>query len=488
MTASTSIPNKYLVPFAQGDSSRVEIPVTTADATRASQTLGFPPLTMQPPEVGGVPPQGEDFNGAMNQIARAAWWMLQGNGFPYDNTFATDSHISGYAKGAWLPRSDLTGYWLNAADNNATNPEATDGTATNWLPGFNYGSATVPVSAATTTVYPVTAAKCVLTFTGTLTANSIINVPAWAVEWLIINNTVAAGFSLTLKTATGSGVVLAAGAQRVRCDGTDVLQVAETIAPATQLGQPAQLAQVGHGQCRLVVTSTTNIRLNPFNGRNLIINGIPQQVPSSGVNLTNGSLSANTFYYIYAFMNSGVMALEASATGHSADATTGVEIKTGDATRTLVGALSTDSGALFQQSGANMLVISYFNRRSLVATNSTASGTGFNSSSFTEITSAIRVNFISWADEFVEGSFSGSIFNSTTGALTEVCLFLDGVAFGNLSNFAMSGQTISNVSVTSMSAKTVTENAVHVCSPFGRVSSGNGSLNASPIVMGKIRG
>lgn len=258
---SSSIPAKYLVPFAQNDSAKVEIPVTTADTTRASQSLGFPPRTMLPPEASGVPPQGEDFNGAMNQIARAAWWMLQGNSFPYDSAFATDTNIGGYAKGAWLPRADLTGYWLNTVDNNSTNPDATDGSAANWVPGFNYGSATVAVTT-TTTVYPVTAAKSVLTLTGTLTANSVVNLPAWTREWLLINNTTQAGFTLTAKTVSGTGVTLAAGAQRVRGDGTNIVQSPESIAAATlstqaaQLGQ-VQIAQLGAATVYTLSTSTT---------------------------------------------------------------------------------------------------------------------------------------------------------------------------------------------------------------------------------------
>lgn len=242
---SSSIPAKYLVPFAQGDSSRVEIPVTTADTTRASQTLGFPPRTMLPPEVSGVAPQGEDFNGAMNQIARAAWWMLQGNGFPYDSTFATDSNILGYAKGAYLPRADFTGYWLNAADNNSTNPEATDGTAANWTPGYNYGSYTLSgVAGSNVTLYPVQAAKDVLVLNGALTASVQIIVPAWEKAWYVINNVAMGAFTLTLKTALGTGVNLATGAQRVRGDGANVVQVAESVAPATTPTQPAQLIQI----------------------------------------------------------------------------------------------------------------------------------------------------------------------------------------------------------------------------------------------------
>lgn len=255
----TDIPNKFLVAWAQGDSSRVEVPVTTSDATRASQTLGFPPLTMQPPEAGGKPPNGEDFNGGLNQIARVARWMMAGSDFPYDNAFATASQIGGYASGAVIPRADGTGYWVSIADNNTTNPDATDGTAANWLPAWVSGSASVSVSSTDVTVYPVTAAKQILLISGTLTANRNIILPAWTYNWQIIDNTVRAGFTLTAKTASGAGVLLQTGQQCVRGDGTNIVQTPQSIAAATIGTQAAQLAQVVGlaGQVRRLAMSLT---------------------------------------------------------------------------------------------------------------------------------------------------------------------------------------------------------------------------------------
>lgn len=239
----SNMPAKFLAPFAQGDTSRVEIPYTTTDATRASQFAGFPPLTMQPPEAGGVPPQGEDFNGAMNQVARVAWWVLLGSSFPFDSTFATNAAINGYPSGAVLQRADGTGFWLNTADNVTVDPDVTTGTAsTAWVPAWVYGNASIAIST-TTTPYPTVAAKPTLTLTGTLTANSTLNLPAWVYEWLIIDNTVRGGFTLTAKTTAGTGVVLASGAQRVRGDGTNIVQSAESIQQATLGTQPITLAQ-----------------------------------------------------------------------------------------------------------------------------------------------------------------------------------------------------------------------------------------------------
>ena len=240
----SSIPAKYLLPWAQNDTSKVEVPVTTTDPTRASLSLGFPPLTEQPPEVGGVPPQGEDFNGGMNQISRAIWWMMQGGGFPYDSAFASASQIGGYINSAAIPRADGAGFWLSTADNNLTNPDATDGTAANWVPLNVYGTGTINVTAPTVTVYPVTAAFPVLLISGTLTANTVVTLPAWTYQWKIVDNTVRAGFTLTVKTALGSGVVIQTGSQDVRGDGTNIVQNPQSIAAATLNSQAATYGQV----------------------------------------------------------------------------------------------------------------------------------------------------------------------------------------------------------------------------------------------------
>lgn len=61
-----------------------------------------------------------------------------------------------------------------------------------------------------------------LVFTGTLTAASTVTVPNVEKLYLAINNT-AGAFSLTVKTAAGSGYALRSGAQWVYCNGTDVL-------------------------------------------------------------------------------------------------------------------------------------------------------------------------------------------------------------------------------------------------------------------------
>lgn len=218
---NSQLPLKWYKPFAADDANKVEIPVTTASPLRASQSLGFPPLTMQPPESGGVPPEGEDFNGAMNQVARVAWWMLAGGALPFDAAWAADANIGGYPQGATVATADLQGDWISTADNNTNNPD-TNGAS--WVPGYNYGSTSLTgLTNANVTLTPAQAAKPILRLAGTLTGNIQIILPNWVMEWAVINNCTGP-FSVTCKTAAGSGVVVpqGGGTQLAWGDGTNL--------------------------------------------------------------------------------------------------------------------------------------------------------------------------------------------------------------------------------------------------------------------------
>lgn len=169
-----------------------------------------------------------------------------------------------------------------------------------------------------------------------------------------------------------------------------------------------------HGQCRLTYVSATQIKLAPFNGRNLNVGGLPQQIPTAGVTAANTSLAANTVYFVYAWMNGATMALELSATGHSTH-TNGVEIKTGDSTRTLVGALATNGSSQFQDGGAVVGVLSYFNRRRRTAGAYFTTARSTSSTTAAELHSEIRVTFLTWADEQVSARANGGAYTATAG-------------------------------------------------------------------------
>lgn len=159
------------------------------------------------------------------------------------------------------------------------------------------------------------------------------------------------------------------------------------------------------GQCRLDFVSTTELTLSRFQGKWLSVkvgsDWIAHEIPSAGVDLANTGLAANTDHYVYAFDSGGTLTLEASTTGYAVDADTGVKIKSGDATRTLVGFARTGAGTpgVFQAQGLGTL--SLFNRRNVKVENK---GTTYGSvaGSFpagAEVNTAFRQHFVSWADD-----------------------------------------------------------------------------------------
>ena len=73
------------------------------------------------------------------------------------------------------------------------------------------------------------ARNAVLVFTGTLTAARDVIVPS-SDKIYIVRNTTTGGFSLTARTAAGTGVIVPAGVTSiVYCDGTNVEQVTGAI-------------------------------------------------------------------------------------------------------------------------------------------------------------------------------------------------------------------------------------------------------------------
>lgn len=168
------------------------------------------------------------------------------------------------------------------------------------------------------------------------------------------------------------------------------------------------------GQCRLL-KSGADIKLVPYNGNRLRINGLLEAVPDAGVTLAPTGLTPDTLYYIYAWMDAGVMTLEASATAHAISTLTGnkgTEIKSGDNTRSLVGMVRPVTGPAFSDTATRRFARSWFNRVRLRGRNTFTADRTTTSTSFVELNSEIRCEFLVWADELVEAIFMGHCFNS----------------------------------------------------------------------------
>lgn len=232
-----------------------------------------------------------------------------------------------------------------------------------------------------------------------------------------------------------------------------------------------------HGQCKLTYQGTTQIRLIPYNGSRLVINGQIQIIPSAGVNLANTGLTAATLYYVYAYMNAGTMTLEASATTHATDATTGVEIKNGDATRTLVGMVYMNAGTpgTFADTVLLRYVATWFNRRRRELYAGPFSPSSKTNTSYAELDSGLRLQFIAWADEAWVSTVTGSMYQITAAATSITYL-----GIGADSTTAILGETEVNLQQNGTTFGTPTPAAVyanrtsaegfHYVTPLNKVS------------------
>jgi len=220
---STNIPTKIPIPFASSAGSSYKNTIPTASQIgitngKASLTDGFPPLTFQAISSGGVPPFGADFNGILNEITAITQWQQAGGFFAYDSSFS--STISGYPKGSILQSANLAGLWVSTAENNTTNPD-TGGAG--WTSFAFEGSQAISITTADVTLTQLQSAYPILIVSGAITAARNLIFPAVVGEWIVQNNTTGA-FTLTAKTASGTGVTLTQGQSTyIYGDGTNIV-------------------------------------------------------------------------------------------------------------------------------------------------------------------------------------------------------------------------------------------------------------------------
>jgi len=226
-------------------------------------------------------------------------------------------------------------------------------------------------------------------------------------------------------TALVAGDIPAAGAEVVLRYRASPARY-ELMNPANPL-QTNTLAFFQHGQCRLDKAGS-NIALTPLNGNKLVIDTNVQTIPAAGVTLAPTGLTPNTTYYIYAYMVSTTMTLEASVTGPATNAATGVVIKTGDATRTLVGMARAVTGPAFADTENQRFVISYFNRKSILTRVSATSSFTLASASPVEINAGMRNEFLTWGNSYVEHSITTTAINSAGNTTISVGIGYDGVS------------------------------------------------------------
>jgi hypothetical protein len=220
------------------------------------------------------------------------------------------------------------------------------------------------------------------------------------------------------------------------------VNVAQVFTDAQRLQALADLA-IPFNCARTTFVSATAIKVGPYNGDLLKINGSVYRIPAAGIagvantsvfvgGVAGQSLAASTLYYVYAFVNAGVVTADFRTGTHSTSSTAGnigTEILTGDDTRTLVGMIRTNASSQFADSLAQRFVVSWANRRSIGTSAAFSTTRTTTSTTNVELNTEIRNEFLTWGDEAVSSCYTGGTFSSTTGggATTYTDITYDGV-------------------------------------------------------------
>lgn len=221
-----------------------------------------------------------------------------------------------------------------------------------------------------------------------------------------------------------------------------------------QLYANADIA-IPHGQCRLDIDTQTSIKLKPFNGNKLFINGNYRTIPAAGITLSNAGLAANTLYYIYAYWSGTAIVTTASTGIPKTSLIYGHRVGDNGSgapneTVTLVGMVYMNTSAQFQQDNAALYVASWFNRKSTLAALNIGSAGGTNSNAYVQM--GAFINYLTWGDVAVKFNSCGYFQAAAAGAQGREQLYLDtglagpqaiatGYAAGAFSNMQLSFST-----------------------------------------------
>jgi len=174
-----------------------------------------------------------------------------------------------------------------------------------------------------------------------------------------------------------------------------------------------------YGQC-ILKKSGSDLSLIPYNGNQIFINGDFHKL-TSPCTLAAAGLSADTLYYIYAYMSGSTVMLEASATTHTQDSTHGHEIKSGDATRSLVGMAKTITGPAWVDTNTQRYVRSWYNRNAAAIYNAITSDYVFSvTNTWVEIDASTVKSVLCWDDEVATMRCVCSYYNNNASSLRNV--------------------------------------------------------------------
>lgn len=232
------------------------------------------------------------------------------------------------------------------------------------------------------------------------------------------------------------------------------------------------------GQCRLT-KSAANLLLSPFGGNQITIGGRPTVIPDAGVTLAPTALAATTLYYIYAFVTGSTVTLEAVVTAPAVQAGTGLMIKTGDDSRTLVGMARTDAGVAWADSATQRFVRSWFNEPGIAGLNTFSADRSTASGTYVELNSEIRCEFLAWTGEQIRYSAVGSAANGASGYSSSAVGFDGTAAEAGSETLTLSPSAGQRGSIAIAGGKTGLAEGYHYATLLGKVDVNTGTWHSA---------
>jgi hypothetical protein len=166
----------------------------------------------------------------------------------------------------------------------------------------------------------------------------------------------------------------------------------------------------------LELSAANTLRLNGYGNKRVFINGTQRAIGTMPT--VSGSGAAGTIQYVYAYWNTTDVAIELSTTGFSYDSTYGHAIKTGDATRSLVGVVYVETLNTVVDTALKRHVRSWYNDKGVLATSlltSTTTITG--NGTWQEVGSAtLRLSALFLDDDQLDVRVLGGIISNGSGS------------------------------------------------------------------------
>ncbi|OWV62593.1 hypothetical protein ATY75_12275 [Rhizobium sp. N122] len=218
-----------------------------------------------------------------------------------------------------------------------------------------------------------------------------------------------------------------------------------------------------------------NLVYSKFSGNFITIAGARLQIPTSGISLAPAGETPGTLYYIYAFSSSGTPTLERSTTVPVFDTTLGYKVKTGDTSRTLVGMARPNAGPVWADTAKQRFTRSWHNDPGVSLFNNFTANRATTSTSYVELNTEIRCEFLLWSGEVAQTTAIGSAINGAASGQNRSSIAFDGTT---AETGGAQSLLVDNTAIVPFSAPAIKaglSEGYHYATLIGLVSSGTGT-------------